>query len=196
VIDPLIDRALGLDTGGFVPVDELGLDREQAFDYRVAGWRALRAILAPRDVGDSDVFVDFGCGKGRVLFLAARYRFARIIGVELSERMAEQARRNLAREPRVVVEVANAAAWPVPPDVTFAFFHNPFPNAIFESVINNLLASQQRHPRRLWIIYRRPHRMHSFLLERGFELIRQTNSGPTNLYQARLAGEGLVNPAG
>ena len=81
---------------------------------RQGAWRVVvhqDQRLRPRDEGD--VFVDFGCGKGRVLFLAARYRFARIIGVELSERMAEQARRNLAREPRVVVEVANAAAWPV-----------------------------------------------------------------------------------
>jgi SAM-dependent methyltransferase len=182
VVDPLIDRALGMETAGFESVDALGLEPDLAFDYRVSGWRSLQAILKRGDVTDVDVFVDFGCGKGRVLYLAGRYPFRRIIGVDLSPAMIERARRNLRNSPRFVVEVANAAEWPIPDDLTFAFFYNPFPNAVFSRVIENVLESLRQHPRRFHLIYRRPHRMHAFLLEQGFALIRQSDSGPTNLY--------------
>jgi SAM-dependent methyltransferase len=183
-LDPMVDRALGIDTGGFESVQSLGLDPNEAFDYRVAGWRSLQAIIHRSEVTPADVFVDLGCGKGRVLFLATRYRFKRIIGVDLSPAMVETARRNLSRTSRVQVEMANAAEWFVPDDVTFAFLYNPFPNPIFERVIENLLESLRRRPRTLRVIYRRPYRMHSFLLEQGFTHIRKTASGPTNLYAA------------
>ena len=187
VVDPVIDRFLGMETAEGLSVEELGLDPDQAFAYRVAGWRSLQVILRPEEVSPNDVFVDFGCGKGRVLYLASRYRFARIIGVELSQDMAARARRNLRRQPRVTVEVANAADWKVPDDVTVAFFHHPFPNAVFERVTRNLLRSDGEQPRPLRIVYRRPHRMHGFLLSRGFELVRQSPSGPTNLYRWKAA---------
>ena len=182
LVDPIIDRAVGMDTAGFQSVNHLGLDPDQAFDYRVAGWRSLHVILRRDEVTAHDVFVDLGCGKGRVLFLACRYPFKRIIGVDLSPAMVKAARRNLAGRPRVQVEMANAAEWPIPDDVTLAFLYNPFPNAIFERVVENLLESLRRRPRHLGLIYRRPDRMHSYLLEQGFTLMRQTTSGPTNLY--------------
>lgn len=187
VVDPVIDRVLGMETAQGLSVQQLGLDPDQAFAYGVAGWRSLQVILRPEEVDAGDVFVDFGCGKGRVLYLASRYRFARIIGVDLSPEMVAVARHNLRRRPRVTVDVANAAEWKVPDDVTMAFFHNPFPNAVFEMVVEHLLASVAERPRPLRVIYRRPHRMHGYLLSRGFELIRQTQSGPTNLYRWKPA---------
>ena len=182
VLDPIIDRAAGMQTTGYITAESLGLDRAEAFDYRAAGWRSLQVILKRGDVTPTDVFVDFGCGKGRVLYLASRYPFREVIGVDLSPEVVEAARRNLRRRRHIRVEVANAADWPIPEDLTFAFFHNPFPNSIFESVTENVLKSLKRRPRRFRVIYRRPHRMHGYLLEQGFTLMRQTESGPTNLY--------------
>jgi SAM-dependent methyltransferase len=182
VLDPIIDRATGMDTTGYITAESLGLDRNQAFDYRAAGWRSLQVILKRGEVTHGDVFVDFGCGKGRVLYLASGYPFKEVIGIDLSPEVVEAARRNLRRWRHIRVEVANAADWSIPGDLTFAFFHNPFPNAIFERVTENVLESLSRHPRKFRVIYRRPHRMHGYLLEQGFTLIRQTESGPTNLY--------------
>jgi methylase of polypeptide subunit release factors len=47
------------------------------------------------EVKATDVFVDFGCGKGRVLYLACRHPFKEVIGVDLSPAVVEAARRNL-----------------------------------------------------------------------------------------------------
>jgi len=182
VADPMIDRALGMETARFVSVEDLGLDPAMAKPYGVAGWRSLQVILKRGDVGPADVFVDFGCGKGRVLYLASRYPFQRIIGVDLSRQMIEAARRNLRGRPHVQLEVANAAEWPVPDDLSFGFLHNPFPDPVFEAVAGNLLESLGRKPRTFRLIYRRPHRMHAYLLDHGFALVRQSASGPTNMY--------------
>ena len=43
-----------------------------------------------------DVFLDLGAGKGRMLLAASRYPFRRVIGVELSDRLAAIARSNVA----------------------------------------------------------------------------------------------------
>src|SRR5262245_26630835 len=110
----MIDRTLGMETAAFVSAESLGLDRQVAFDYGVAGWRSLQVILKRGEVADDDVFADFGCGKGRVLYLASRYPFRRIVGIDLSPRMAADARRNLREQPRVQIVEANAADWPIP----------------------------------------------------------------------------------
>ena len=41
--------------------------------------------------------VDIGCGKGRVLMLAAEYAFREIVGVELDPKLVRVARQNLSR---------------------------------------------------------------------------------------------------
>jgi len=116
-----------------------------------------------REVGDEDVFVDYGSGMGRVVYqAAAQYPFKRVIGVELSEELNAIARENIDRNrPRLrcqAVELltSDALGFEVPPDVSIAFFFNPFTGELFASVIDRLLASYDRHPRRLRIIYRNP----------------------------------------
>ena len=44
-----------------------------------------------------DVFIDFGCGNGRVVYQLARYSFARVIGVEISEKLEAISRENIER---------------------------------------------------------------------------------------------------
>jgi hypothetical protein len=87
--------------------------------------------------------------------------------------------------------VANAADWPVPGDLTFAFFHNPFPNSVFERVVENVMSSLRHHREQFRVIYTRPHRMHAYLLEKGFTLIRQTESGPRTCTRVAVKPRGF-----
>lgn len=61
--------------------------------YQPSGWNFLPRVLRGEEVPATDVFVDFGSGKGRVLYQAAQNRFARVIGVEISAALSEAARR-------------------------------------------------------------------------------------------------------
>lgn len=151
--------------------------------YGPSGWFYLRRALRKRDVRPTDVFVDFGSGKGRVLFQAARYPFARVVGVEISERLNEVARQNIARNRHrllcqdVTLVTADAASFEVPDDMTVAYFYHPFGGTTFECVIDNIVASLDRRPRTLKLIYAYPGQEDSIVRTNRFRLVRRSRGG-------------------
>jgi len=86
---------------------------------------ALERIFEGR-IGPSDVLVDVGCGKGRVIAWWLRAgATGRIVGLELDEQVAEQTRERLRDHPNVSI-VAGDAVENVPPDGSLFYVHNPF----------------------------------------------------------------------
>jgi SAM-dependent methyltransferase len=156
----VIDRLLHVETADIVDLADLGLDAPHRGNYEAGGWLDLVRVLRPGEVGPDDVFLDFGSGKGRILLVAARYRFARIIGVEISETLTAIARRNMARcrlRPRcrdVELVTADALHYPIPDDVSVVYLFSPFREAIFDAVVARLVESVDRHPRAVRVIYR------------------------------------------
>jgi SAM-dependent methyltransferase len=105
--------------------------------------------------------VDYGCGMGRVVILAARRGFRKVIGVEYSPEMAKLARQNVRRAEkrlRCPVEIVNADAqsYPVPDDADVIFMANPFRGSVLGNVIKNVHDSIRAHPRKIWIIFVTP----------------------------------------
>jgi hypothetical protein len=96
----------------------------------------LRRILRPRDVSSSDVFIDIGCGKGRTVLQAARSGRLRCSHVE--------------------VVPGDILDYEFPDDVTVAYVYNPFTGDLFQTMVDKLLASVDRNPRPLRLIYRVP----------------------------------------
>jgi SAM-dependent methyltransferase len=81
------------------------------------------------------VFVDVGCGRGRVLYLARDRGFARVVGVDIDESLAMDAQRN-APYAEVVVEDAVTYQFPAPP--LLVYFNNPFDGMVLRRVFENL----------------------------------------------------------
>jgi SAM-dependent methyltransferase len=175
----LFERPAGIDTASIVRLHELGLDANGRIDYHPTPWLALKRVLSERDVAAHDVFIDFGCGKGRVVYQAAMYPFRRVIGVELSTELADIARDNVERSREKLtcrdVEIVNTDVldYEVPDDVTMAYFFNPFKGEIFAAVLEKLLASLRRRPRELTIIYMDPAEEQA-LLRAGARLVKTT----------------------
>ncbi len=72
----------------------------------------------------------------------------------------------------VEVLVGDAASFRIPDDVTVVYLYNPFGGQTFEKVIGNILASVERSPRRLRLVYRTPLE-HDALMQTGrFTLVR------------------------
>ena len=156
----LIDRPARIDTAGNVRLEELGLAGEGRTHYEPSGWLDLRRVLRRQDVSDQDVFLDLGSGKGRVLLAAARYPFRRVIGVELSAELNAIAERNVDSDRgrhrcgEVELVTADVLDYEIPDDVTFVYAYNPFMGDLFAAVIEKLLASVDRRPRKLQLIYK------------------------------------------
>ncbi len=153
-------RGADLRTEGVVMLDELGLEDPERYPYKATGWSILPRILPARSVSDRDVFIDYGSGMGRIVYeAAARYPFKRVIGLELSPELNEIAQANLDRNaerlrcPSVELVTADVLDFEPPPDITVAFFYNPFKGKVFETAVERLLDAARQPVR---IIYFNP----------------------------------------
>lgn len=96
-------------------------------------------------------FIDYGCGKGRALLEAARFPFARVIGVEFAPELVEIATRNrdimqargaLAAPVELVCMDAGQYLPPVDGDL-LCYFYDPFDDVVMAPVADRLTALTQ-----------------------------------------------------
>ena len=143
-------------------LEDLGVARPGRNSYSPSSWGALRRILPVSEVSPEDVFIDMGCGMGRVTFEAAAYPFKRVLGVDIAPRLVETARavieknRHKLRCQDVELIVADATSYRIPDDVTVAYVANPVEGELFEALLARLIESIERNPRRLRLIYSDP----------------------------------------
>lgn len=158
------DRALGIDTGGEIVGRRLMMTPgEAAVAKGYAGTPpeiAERLIEAVADRARGFTFVDFGAGKGRVLLIAARYKFERVVGVELSEPLIRIARANVAAYARSRPELcpielahADAADYALPPGPCVLFFYDPFQADLMERIGRRVRESFLANSRKIFVIY-------------------------------------------
>jgi SAM-dependent methyltransferase len=186
--DRVLDRKLN--TSGIVSEPEhVNPDHGR---YVPSEWHVLPRALKYLGVSDRDTFVDFGCGKGRVLHQAARYPFRRVIGVEISPVLAETARRALAARRHqhrcgdVEVVLSDAAAYRVPDDLTIAYLYHPFENVTFDAVLSSIIGSIDRHPRRVRLIYVYPMLSERILATGRFRLVEEQPGRLTPLAEVQI----------
>ena len=183
VVDRVVGRVLerGLDTAdeARLPVHET----DERNLYVPSAWHVVPRALRSVGVSEHDTFVDYGCGKGRTLHQAARWPFKRVIGVEVSSELAEIARAGLAarahrhRCRNVEVVVSDAREFPVPDDLTIAYFFRPFGDDTLEAVLRAIIQSIDRNPRRFHLIYATPVTSISVILATGrFRLVEKQSS--------------------
>ena len=201
----VFDRRHGIDTSRIVDLANLGIDSENRIGYTPSSWRNLPSALRHIPIGDDDVFLDLGSGKGRVVIQAARQPFKRVVGVELSPELNAVARENLdaVREELRCRDVelveADIATYRIPDDVTIVYAYNPVRGELFEAAMDALLESYDRNPRPLHLLYRYP-REHDVLEASGrFHLLQTvttwrprrswTRATAINIYATRPAHE-------
>jgi SAM-dependent methyltransferase len=155
----VFERRLGVDTEEIVPLEALGLADRDRVSYTPSDWFTVRSALKALTVRPDDVFIDYGCGKGRVVLMAARYPFKRVIGVDISGALISIAEQNVTKNADrlrckdIALVKATAEDYEVPDDVTIAYFYKPFTGETFAKVVEQLVASLERRPRQLQVVF-------------------------------------------
>ena len=123
---------------------------------RVTQWMLDRVGVQPA----TTTFVDLGCGKGRVVLLAAQRPFRRVVGIEISSELAAIARANLERyrsppDLAAPIEIVNADVTTVelPDGDILVHLYHPFETPVTEAVLRRLEASHDWSTRRVTIAY-------------------------------------------
>jgi SAM-dependent methyltransferase len=148
------DRWRGISTGGIAQTDKVG-----AFHYATESYADTRRVLRALDLQPSDVFIDVGAGKGRVLCLAAKIRMRQVVGVEYSSELARIAKQNIRRMQgkQTPVEIYSRAAEDFDYSAaTVLYFFNPFEANVLDVVLGKLDVDRAGKPLRLAFAFELP----------------------------------------
>ena len=152
MFDSFIDRKLNIDTSG-QDYSRKGLFN---FGYDPTTYKALRKLADSGFVGEDDVLLDYGCGKGRVCFYLALKTRCRCIGIDSNENLLNTARINFDRagKPEGVSFVLSDAGDYEIKDATCAYFFNPFSKEVFIKVLRRM--DEYGKPMKLFLYYPSP----------------------------------------
>jgi precorrin-6B methylase 2 len=119
----------------------------------------IRRILRMLPLSREDVCFDVGCGKGRTVCHFARMRVRKVVGIELSPRLAACATAN-ARSLRgrvAPIEIRNTdAALADYDEGTLFFMFNPFGAKTMRAVLSRIEAAHRPLQRQVRIVYVNP----------------------------------------
>jgi SAM-dependent methyltransferase len=188
----LFDLRYGTDTVSFAELKSLTITSQhvaEGVDYQPTRLRLVRRVLSALSPAPEDAFVDFGCGKGRVLLLAADYGFRRITGVDFAKEMCDIARDNVARYRRktgiqaeIRIVEGDALEYEIKDDENFFFMFNPFSAALVEKVAENIARSLTSRGKCGFVIYNGP--LWSAAVEKqGFFPFLNVNAGECVVYR-------------
>jgi hypothetical protein len=124
-------------------------------------WHIVPRALRKLGASDHDVFVDFGCGTGRVVHQAAKRPLKKVIGVEVIPEVADRAKSLVAahqseyRCQSVEIVTCDVAQFRVPDDLTIAYLGQVqyLHGEELDALLRNLTGSIDNHPRRVRLIY-------------------------------------------
>lgn len=137
-------------------------------DYATMSYLEIMSILRSLSLKSSDVFVDLGCGKGRVLYCASRFQVQEIIGVEINKVLCDIAERNArklrGKKSRIKIINVSAEGFDYRRGTVYYLF-NPFDVSTLSSVLTKIEQSARLHPRKIRIVYVNP--VHEFLLRKS-----------------------------
>ena len=123
---------------------------EYRYPYEPTPYCVLERLVDYGLVGEKDVVLDYGCGKGRVGFFLAHRTGAKTIGIEYDDRIFADAlenRRTALPGGRPEFVLTRAEEYPLPPQVSRCYFFNPFSVEILRKVMARILESYYEHPR-------------------------------------------------
>jgi precorrin-6B methylase 2 len=157
--DHYYDKKLGIETSGYYKfADDLSLNKD-GVPYVATPYHLLEKMINYLKLNSDDVFIDFGSGKGRVIFFVAGQKVKKVTGLELHKELVNIAQVNLnnlkLKNTRVEIINDDAAIFDAK-DGTVFFMFNPFGEKTIARVIGNIKDTLAANPRKIRIVYYSP----------------------------------------
>jgi hypothetical protein len=159
------DRRYGVNTWGDIPLHQVGIAEQDLARgnglYRPVSEELFHEAMALLELDASEFsFIDYGAGKGKVLLMASRMPFRRIIGIEFSPVLHEAAVANLSAfqsADRICSDISvvcgDAMEYSPPAGPLVCFFFNPFSPEVWRKVLEKLQLAWEAEPRPVYIVY-------------------------------------------
>lgn len=118
-------------------------------------YRALESLFNSYELKKEDSFVDFGFGRGRVLFYVHNKFNVKVTGIEAESINFDEALSNLQSYSKykenafddISLEYGLAENYKIKKEDNVFYFFNPFDISVFKIIYNNIVKSIKKHPR-------------------------------------------------
>ena len=158
----IIDKYYGINTEVLLSLSDLGLNDKLGNNQESTPIKHLKKIFSFLHFKSNDVLVDMGSGSGRVMLVAGRFPFEKIIGVDISEQLNKLCEKNIKKMlpylkckkfKNVTVSASN---YIIPDEATHIYFFNPFGIDVMDLVLKSIFKSIVNYPRKVIIIWYNP----------------------------------------
>ena len=158
-MDRQCDIALGINTTGLRDWDSSNTHRYNRTES--TPYKALDFFFSEYEINpEIDQMVDYGCGKGRMLFYIYNKYKIPVTGIELNDLTFDELSRNLEsysnrqkeKWPNIRLVYGYAEKYQVDPKDNIFYFFNPFNLNIFKQCIRNIEDSVIKNPRDVDVI--------------------------------------------
>lgn len=154
-------------------------DITQSNPYEAVNYFILeKLLLAFRKLSAETSIIDLGCGKGRVIVVAAFLGFTRITGIDFATELCEEAVNNMKKVQEKIPGInfkvihAHVTDYAITRDDAVFFMFNPFGKETLDTFLDNLDESCRLFPRKTFFLYASPE--HAGVLQgRGYKIVFQ-----------------------
>lgn len=159
--------------------------------YQATSYSALNELFRNYQVNENDYIVDFGCGKGRLIFYINYYFKANCCGVEMNVDFYKSCLNNKSlyltknKNSKCKIKFENKLAqnYEISLYDNRFYFFNPFSIQIFIKVIDNILNSLEKNMRPVELILYYPSDDYIYYLENNTPFIIKNEIILDNLYK-------------
>lgn len=179
-IDKEIDKELNIQTTGLIEWPR-GVNLDY-FRTESSSYRDLKRFVEKYDLREDSHLVDYGSGKGRIVFYLNHQLNIPTTGIEVNKKafaLLEENHKDYEKEfpekaSTIQLVEKKAEVYSVKPTDDIFYFFNPFTVNIFGEVIQKIEASLKEHPRVADIILYYPGVAYAFYLEKysSFHLVQ------------------------
>jgi len=138
--------------------------RKAHYIYGPSNYQEIKNIFKQYPFSKKDHLIDYGCGLGRVMIIAALYSCKNITGIEINKDIYDNAAKNIKSfqkrfkklRVRFHLHHIDASDYVIDDDINKFFFYDPFHLKIFIKLIYSIEQSLARNDRTITLFFYRP----------------------------------------